>query len=563
VTGSGVGGDVLTRLDTAAARRWAVVTRAAFAARRAEIDALNVFPVPDGDTGTNLYLTFDAALDAARVEYEERERSGRPVDDTDLATEADAFARALLLTARGNSGVILSQIFRGFADEAAATGVSGIDAQGLAAAMTRADELAWSSVAHPVEGTILSVSRAAAAAARATVDDDGEDLYAVSSAALEAARTALAETPSQLPRLAQAGVVDAGGAGYVLLLESLERVVTGDVLAESLAGEDPLRRRPGWTQPATPVRRGGDLEPGGPAYEVMYLLSDASDEAVEVLKQRLDGLGDSLLVVGAGDLHNVHVHVDDVGAAIEAGIAAGRPHRIRVTHFHDQLATAPDQDAQAVVTCAAGEGLAGTFRAAGAWVVASGPRRRANAGQFLEAARSTGAGRVILLPNDGDTLLAANAAAKVAAEEGIDLRVVAARTAVQGIAALAVYDPDRPFGDNVLTMSSAAAATRNGAVTVATKEALTSGGPCRPGDVLGVVDGDIVLVGDDLTRIGTDVVERLLSSGGELLTVVSGEDATPALGEDVAAAVRRHRRDLEVTHIYGGQPLYPLLLGVE
>jgi DAK2 domain fusion protein YloV len=563
VTGSGVGGDVLTRLDTAAARRWAVVTRAAFAARRAEIDALNVFPVPDGDTGTNLYLTFDAALDAARVEYEERERSGRPVDDTDLATEADAFARALLLTARGNSGVILSQIFRGFADEAAATGVSGIDAQGLAAAMTRADELAWSSVAHPVEGTILSVSRAAAAAARATVDDDGEDLYAVSSAALEAARTALAETPSQLPRLAQAGVVDAGGAGYVLLLESLERVVTGDVLAESLAGEDPLRRRPGWTQPATPVRRGGDLEPGGPAYEVMYLLSDATDEAVEVLKQRLDGLGDSLLVVGAGDLHNVHVHVDDVGAAIEAGIAAGRPHRIRVTHFHDQLVTAPDQDAQAVVTCAAGEGLAGTFRAAGAWVVASGPRRRANAGQFLEAARSTGAGRVILLPNDGDTLLAANAAAKVAAEEGIDLRVVAARTAVQGIAALAVYDPDRPFGDNVLTMSSAAAATRNGAVTVATKEALTSGGPCRPGDVLGVVDGDIVLVGDDLTRIGADVVERLLSSGGELLTVVSGEDATPALGEDVAAAVRRHRRDLEVTHIYGGQPLYPLLLGVE
>jgi uncharacterized protein len=562
VTGSDVRGDVLVRLDTAAARRWAVVTRAAFAARRAEIDALNVFPVPDGDTGTNLYLTFDAALDTARVEYEERKRSGRPVDDTDLATEADAFARALLLTARGNSGVIVSQIFRGFADEAAATGVSSIDARGLAAAMTRADELAWSSVAHPVEGTILSVSRASAAAARAALDD-GEDLYAVSSAALEAARAALARTPSQLPRLAQAGVVDAGGAGYVLLLESLERVVTGDVLAESLAGEDPLRRRPGWTQPATPIRRGGDLEPGGPAYEVMYLLSDATDEAVAVLKKRLDGLGDSLLVVGTGDLHNVHVHVDDVGAAIEAGIAAGRPHRIRVTHFHDQRATSPDQDAQAVVTCAAGEGLAGTFRAAGAWVVVSGPRRRANAAQFLEAARSTGAGRVILLPNDGDTLLAANAAAKVAAEEGIDLRVVAARTAVQGIAALAVYDSDRPFGDNVLTMSSAAAATRNGAVTVATKEALTSGGPCRPGDVLGVVDGDIVLVGDDLTRVGADVVERLLSSGGELLTVVSGEDATPALGEDVAAAVRRHRRDLEVTQIYGGQPLYPLLLGVE
>jgi len=148
VTGSDVRGDVLTLLDTAAARRWAVVTRAAFAARRAEIDALNVFPVPDGDTGTNLYLTFDAALDSARVEYEDRARRGHPMDDEDLATEADVFARALLLTARGNSGVILSQIFRGFADEAAATAVSGIGALGLAAAMTRADELAWSSVAH-------------------------------------------------------------------------------------------------------------------------------------------------------------------------------------------------------------------------------------------------------------------------------------------------------------------------------------------------------------------------------------------------------------------------------
>ncbi len=563
MTGSDVRGDVLTLLDTAAARRWAVVTRAAFAARRAEIDALNVFPVPDGDTGTNLYLTFDAALDSARVEYEDRARRGHPMDDEDLATEADVFARALLLTARGNSGVILSQIFRGFADEAAATGVSGIGALGLAGAMTRADELAWSSVAHPVEGTILSVSRAAAGAATQAVEEHGEDLYAVSSAALEAARSALAETPNQLPRLAQAGVVDAGGAGYVLLLESLERVVTGDVGAESFAGDDPLRRRAGWTQPVTPVRQGTDLDPGGPAYEVMYLLSDTTDDAVEVLTERLDGLGDSLLVVGTGDLHNVHVHVDDVGAAIEAGIAAGRPHRIKVTHFRDQLTRQPDSDAQAVVSCAAGEGLAGTFRSAGAVVVPSGPRRRANAAQFLEAVRSTGAGRVILLPNDGDTLLAANAAAKVAAEEGVDLRVVAARTAVQGIAALAVYDPAQPFADNVLAMSSAAAATRNGAVTVATKEALTSGGPCRPGDVLGVVDGDIVIVGDDLTRVGAEVVERLLSSGGELLTVVSGEEATPALGEDVAAAVRRHRRDLEVTQIYGGQPVYPLLLGVE
>ena len=571
--------DRIDRLDTGAARRWAVVTRAAFAAHRAEIDALNVFPVPDGDTGTNLYLTFDAALDAARLEYEGRARDGRPVDDADLVTEADLFARALLLTARGNSGVILSQIFRGFADEAAATDATSIDAGGLAAAMRRADALAWSSVTRPVEGTILSVSRAASTAASlaAAADGaDGADLHDVVTTALAAAREALLRTPDQLPSLARAGVVDAGGAGYVLLLEALERVITGDATGAFLSGEDPLRRRHGTLgghpaghpsiHPASAASGDhgtDDLGPDGPAYEVMYLLADAAPDAVAELTRRLDTLGDSVLVVGRDDLHTVHAHVDDVGAAIEAGIAAGRPHRIRVTHFRDRPPARPDTTARAVVTCAAGEGLAGAFRAAGAVVVPSGPRRRASAGQFLEAARASGAGSVILLPNDGDTLLAANAAAQVAAEEGIDLRVVPARTAVQGIAALAVYDPDRSLGDNVLAMSSAAAATRNGAVTVAVRDALTSGGPCRAGDVLGIVDGDIVIVGADLTQVGVEVVERLLAGGGELLTVVAGEDATPALGDDIAQHVRAVRRDVEVTQLYGGQPLYPLLLGVE
>jgi DAK2 domain fusion protein YloV len=550
---------VLTRLDAVAARRWAVVARAAFASRRAEIDALNVFPVPDGDTGTNLYLTFDAALDAARTAYERRASTAGP-SSPELADESEVFARELLLAARGNSGVILSQIFRGFADEVAATGAEALDGAGLAAAVGRADTLAWASVTRPVEGTILSVSRAAATAAAAA----GPGLYAVTRATLEAARDALAATPNQLPALERAGVVDAGGAGYLLLLEALERVVSGDLASEALSGDDPLKRRPGWTQrvPA-PSRQGQDLDPDGPAYEVMYLLGDTTADAVATLRQHLDGLGDSLLVVGSGDLWNVHVHVDDVGAAIEAGITAGRPHRIRVTHFHDQRQSRPDPTALAVVACAAGEGLAAVFRGAGASVVPSGPRRRASAGQLLEAARATAAPSVLLLPNDGDTLLAANAAAKVGTDEGLDIRVVPARTAVQGIAALAVYDADRDLGENTLAMSSAAAATRNGAVTIATKEALTSAGWCHAGDVLGIVDGDVAVIGRDLRQVGGEVVERLLSSGGELLTVVSGEDAPPKLGENVAASARIRRRDLEVTQLYGGQAVYPLMLGVE
>lgn len=556
---------VLARLDTTAARKWAVVTRAAFASRRAEIDALNVFPVPDGDTGTNLYLTLDAAIDAARTEHEQHTRAEGEVPD-DLVEESARFARALLLTARGNSGVILSQIFRGFADEVASRSVPALDGAGLARAIARADALAWASVTRPVEGTILSVSRAAATAAAAAVGLGAtpNSLYAVCSAALEAARTALAATPSQLAALARAGVVDAGGAGYVLLLEALDRVVGGDLGAAALAGEHPLRRRPGWAQPASRHAGTGDeLESCGPAYEVMFLLSQTTDDAVAALRERLDALGDSVLVVGSGDLHNVHAHVDDVGAAIEAGVEAGRPHRIRVTHLHEQARAAPRAETTAVVACAAGDGLADVFRGAGARVVRSGPGHRASAGQLLEAVRATGAGAVLLLPNDADTMLAAQAAARVGADEGLDIRVVPARTAVQGIAALAVHEPGRGLADNVMSMTTAAAATRNGAVTLATKDALTSAGWCHAGDVLGIVDGEVVVVGSDLREVSGDVADRLLASGGELLTVVSGADAPASLGEEVAAAARVRRRDLEVTRLYGGQPVYLLLLGVE
>jgi dihydroxyacetone kinase-like predicted kinase len=300
----------------------------------------------------------------------------------------------------------------------------------------------------------------------------------------------------------------------------------------------------------------------GPAYEVMYLLADADEDRVEELRTTLDALGDSLLVVGGPDLWNVHVHVDDAGAALEAGVAAGRPYRVKVTRFADHPRRRPATGV-AVVACAAGPGLAAIFEDSGATVVSSGPGRRASAGQLLEAAREAHALTVILLPNDKDTLLAAEAAADAAEQEGIDLHVVRSRTAVQGIAALAVFDPSVSAARNLTAMSSSAAATRNGAVTVASREALTSAGPCHRGDVLGVVGGDIVTVGGDLLAVAEDVMGRLLSSGGELVTVVAGEDAPDGLADEVARWLGREHRDVEVTLIDGGQPHYPLLLGVE
>jgi hypothetical protein len=561
---------VLDALTAADARRWAVLTRAAFAARRAEIDALNVYPVPDGDTGTNLYLTLDAALDAVRSEHERLGMRG----ETTLEQECEALARCMLLTARGNSGVILSQLVRGFAEAIAEAKAETADGRVIADGMVRANERAWGSVTRPSEGTILSVARAAAEAGTA-VSDRG--LAAVSDAALEAATAALARTTSQLPVLERAGVVDAGAAGYLLLLEALHRVVHEDEGRDE-DRRDPLTELPGralregWThvggaveaagEEGAPIRGRPTAQPAGPAYEVMYLLADSDEARVDALRGTLDRLGDSLLVVGGPELWNVHVHVDDAGAAIEAGITAGRPFRIRVTHFEGHPGLGPASGV-AVVACAAGPGLRALFEEAGAHVVDSGPGGRASAGQILGAARAAHALSVIVLPNDGDTQMAAEAAASAAAQEGIELYVVASRSAVQGVAALAVFDPDEEAARNASAMSGAAAATRHGAVAIASKEAVTDAGPCRPGDVLGVVGGEIVEVGSDVEDVAVDVMRRLLADGGELVTVIAGEGAGNGSAEGVGERIREGHRDLEVTVLHGGQPHYPLLLGVE
>src|SRR5450631_4846333 len=375
----------LKRLDAQAARRWAVATRSAFAAHRGEIDDLNVFPVPDGDTGTNLYITLDSALEAAREPHEAL-RSGPRAQGT-LADDAATLARATLLAARGNSGVILSQLVRGLSEVIAeatnpvagaddggtkvAKVTQGFDGPTLARAVRRASDRAYASVTRPVEGTILSVAAAAASAAELAAST-GSDLYAVAHASLVAARVALAATTEQLPVLAHAGVVDAGGLGYVLVLEALEQVIAGEPLTD-LQSESADRVGAVALRAAAHAHEagggGGRREPGTPSYEVMYLLSNSDESAVARLRVRLDALGDSVLVVGGDDLWNVHAHVDDVGAAIQAGIEAGRPRRIAVTHFGDQRRARTTQASHgpvAVVACAAGQGLADVFRAAGA-----------------------------------------------------------------------------------------------------------------------------------------------------------------------------------------------------
>ena len=307
--------------------------------------------------------------------------------------------------------------------------------------------------------------------------------------------------------------------------------------------------------------------PDGPSYEVMYLLDADDQAAVERLKGDLAPLGDSLVVVGGEGLWNVHVHVDDVGAAIEAGIAAGRPHRVRVTHFAEQVEAAAQRvEARAgrkILAVAAGPGLADLFRGAGALVIEGAPGRRPSTGMLLEAVESSGAAEVVVLPNDPDSVRVAQIAARTAEEDhAVRVAVIPTEAQVQGLAALAVHEPARSFDADVLEMTSTARHTRHGAVTIAAKQAITMAGPCEPGDVLGVVAGDFAVVGSDLRGVAVEVLERLLGGGGELVTLVRGLGGD-GLTERCEEYVADRYAHVDVVVYDGGQDRYPLLMSVE
>ena len=553
--------DAVATFDLPTVLRFSELALTALGAAREEIDALNVYPVPDGDTGTNMFLTLEAAR-AALLDAVAGTTATSPVP-ADLRTAMAAFARGALLGARGNSGVIFSSLVGALCKRLGEAGPGDRSAQVFAEGMALATQASYAAVGQPVEGTILSVARAASEAATASAADPAHRVGHVIRAAAAAAREALARTPDQLQVLHDAGVVDAGGRGLCVVLDAAETAVTG--------------RRPVSTPPAFGSRvipvplphqvRGEDLTPDGPAYEVMFLL-DAADDAIPGLRAALAPLGDSLVVVGGDGLWNVHVHVDDVGAAVEAGIEAGRPHRVRVTHFAEQLErrTTPrsvQRTGRAVVVVAAGAGLGDLFVQAGATVVPGGAGRRPSTGQMLEAITSAGAAEVIVLPNDRDSVTAAEAAARTARQENdVRVAVIATTAQVQGLAALAVHEPGRSFEQDILEMTAAARHARSGAVTVAARQAMTTAGPCEPGDVLGAIEGDFVVIGDDLFTVATDVLERLLGGGGELVTLVGGAD-----GGDLAERCAEHlgatRPTVDVVAYAGGQQRYPLLIGVE
>jgi DAK2 domain fusion protein YloV len=549
VTGPG-----LLALDGSAYRRWCLAGRDALGAARASIDALNVFPVADGDTGTNLLLTMQAVVEALPT---------GPAED--LPATVRVVADAALRGARGSSGVILSQVLRGLADVlAAGPTATGAD---LRTGLSKAADAAWAAIANPVEGTMLSVARAAATAAAAA---DRDDLRTVAAAAVAGARVELSRTTSQLAPLAVAGVVDAGGAGLVVLLGALADVASG-VVSGPIVGQP---------APAGALISADEAASEAFGYEVQYLL-DADDEAASRLRERLLTLGDAVAVVGGCGLHNVHVHVNDVGAAVEAGVEAGRPHHIVVTRFADQITDgitdeicrgSPQLTERSEVEGAAGVrviavtpagGLADLFRSAGACVVAATRDDGPTTHDLLAAIRSSCGDHVVVLPNSREMRVVADAAADLARVDGSSVIVVPTRSPVQGLAALAVHDDRQEPAVDAVTMSAAAAATRYAAVTIAVSDALTSAGPCRTGDVLGLIDDDVLDIGSEVGAVARGLLDRMLDSGGDLVTLVVGAGADATLGGVLAAHVSSERPAVEVVRYAGGQPHYPVLIGVE
>ncbi|MFI9625725.1 DAK2 domain-containing protein [Streptomyces sp. NPDC052042] len=534
-------------MDAVAVRTWCSLALEALGRERAAIDAINVYPVADGDTGTNLYLTVESAAGAVEAVFAAHETGATTPATADAVR---AMAHGALIGARGNSGTILAQLLRGMAGVLA----EGHDAHHLRRALSAAATAARQAVAHPVEGTVLTVADRSAEAAARTPGDAGT--AAVARAAYEGARTALEATPGQLAVLGRAGVVDAGGRGLVTVLGALVEAVSGR------APEPAYAAGPVAPLPAAPVP--GDCPAGGPAFEVIYLL-EADDDAVDRLRARLDGLGDSLVVVGGDGLWNVHVHVDDAGAAVEAGVEAGRPHRIRITHFGTDRVPPPRAEPvqRAVVAVVPGDGLRGLCEEAGATTVLARPGEPPASGELVEAIRRANAREVVLLPNDAELRHTAAAAAEQARAEGIRVALIPTRAAVQGVAALAVHEPGRSFDEDVVAMTAAAGATRYAELAVAERQSWTMAGVCQAGDVLGLIDGDVAVIGQGVPETARGVLDRMLAAGGELVTLVLGEDVPDGLADALEEHVREGHLAVDTVVYRGGHQSAPLLMGVE
>ncbi|MGH9057815.1 MAG: DAK2 domain-containing protein [Acidimicrobiales bacterium] len=531
-------------------------------AHQETINRLNVYPVPDGDTGTNMALTVEAVVTEVEIHA-----------GGDIEAVARAISHGSFMGARGNSGVILSQILRGLAD--AVSDAGGVDAQVVVDGLARASASAYKAVQNPVEGTILTVVRGAAEAA--ATEPSGAGLVGVLEAARRGAGEALQRTPDLLPVLKAAGVVDAGGAGLVLLLDAFLHVADGRPLPE--ASETPGSPS---TRPRSAVA-GGVLGAGqaagglsGLRYEVMYLL-EADDALIPAFREVWAGLGDSIVVVGGDGIWNCHIHTDDIGAALEAALEAGRPRQIRVSDLWEQVEeerwvreaagadepSLPEEPVRcAVVAVCTGDGIRRIFRSLGVHhVVSGGQTMNPSTADLLAAVDAAPGEQVVILPNNKNIVPVAEQAAAEAAKL---VRVIPTRGIQEGFAALLEYDPEGDADANVALMSANAEHVVAGEVTRAVRASACEAGPIAAGDYLGLSRARIEVVTPDLGDAAVGLLDRLVDRDHhEIVTIIAGDGSSPAVTRFITEWLDEHHPGVSCEVHQGGQPVYPYLFSIE
>ena len=550
----------LERLDAVHLRQAITDFQDALRQHEAGINRLNVYPVPDGDTGTNMALTLTSVV-------AELEGAAPPMETT-----CKAIGYGSLMGARGNSGVILSQILRGFT--ATVADHDSIDAAVFVAAFEAASRGAYEAVGNPVEGTILTVVREASeGAAAALADDPAASLLTVAEAATRAGHDALDRTPEMLPVLAEAGVVDAGGTGLLLFFAALLHQIDGRPMPEPAETD---RLSDGATLAVGHGHSGGDHGGGGLAdlrYEVMYFL-EADDAAIPAFKDVWAGIGDSIVVVGGDGIWNCHIHTDDIGASIEAAIEIGRPTNIRVTDLLEEVeeerwvreAVAdpepePEPCETAVVAIATGEGIRRIFHSLGVQkVLTGGQSMNPSTAQILEAVEAAPADSVVILPNNKNIIAVAE---QVDATSTKTVRVVPTKGIPEGFAALIAYDPEAPVDTNARAMDDAATSVVAGEVTVAVRDSSCEVGPIAEGDHLGIGRDGIVAVAPSASDAAIGLISELIDDTHEIVTLIEGEGATAADTRRITEWMAEHRPGVEAEIHLGGQPLYPYFISIE
>ena len=528
------------------------------------VNSLNVFPVPDGDTGTNMGMT---------IENGAKEVADKPASTVGEA--ASILAKGLLMGARGNSGVITSQLFRGFSQ--AIKDKDELTGQDLALAFQSGVEVAYKAVMKPVEGTILTVSRGAAIGAKKKAEQT-DDAVEVMRAALEGAKTALAKTPDMLPVLKEVGVVDSGGQGLVFIYEGFLSALTG----EYIASEDFV---------ATPANMSEMINAEhhksvaghvateditfGYCTEIMVALKQgptyAKDFEYDEFRNYLNELGDSLLVVNDDEIVKVHVHTEDPGLVMQEGLKYGSLVKVKVDNMRNQHEAQVEKEERqakpaeakeyAIISVVAGDGLADIFKAQGVdYIISGGQTMNPSTEDFVKAVEELNARNIIILPNNKNILMAAQSAAEVIEQPAA---VVETKTIPQGLTSLLAFDESKSIEENYERMSASLEDVVSGSVTTAVRDTTIDGLEIHENDNLGMVDGKIVVSNPDMMETLTATFDKMLDEDSEIVTFYVGEDGSEELANQIAQEIAEEFEDVEVEIHQGQQPVYPYLFSVE